>query len=272
VNEFRASRMRWRNHHPNLWEYGIEILDLDPLRTLFFRALLLQHRRRSQGGPVGNYYEFGVGDGSSLVAYARALRSLRKVVSIGEADFHLFGFDTFEGLPPTDDVRDQNPEWWVGRFSTSEEEVRRRVLRALPNPLQSGLRLVKGRFETTLTPGLQEQLARFPPAIVNVDCDFYSSAKTVLDWISPMLTTGCIVYFDDFWEMWGNPGFGEPAALRDFGQTGPGELIPFTRVPTPGWGRAFVFVGHTMPSSSANRGEHASVERVTDAGVKASSP
>jgi hypothetical protein len=34
--------------------------------------------------------------------------------------------------------------------------------------------------------------------IVNIDCDLYSSADTVLRWLEPHLRPGTLVYFDEF--------------------------------------------------------------------------
>ena len=201
---------------------------------------MLQHVRRGLGGPVGPYYEFGVGYGGSLVSYARAVRALCKVDRIDPRRYPIFAFDTFEGLPATGDPRDQHPEWWPGRFGDSEAHVRRRVLAALPRSFHDGLHLVRGRFEETLTPAAREMVRAYPPAIINIDCDYYSSSKTVLDWITPLLRTGAILYFDDLWEFWGHPDYGEVAAIREFERSGRGTLVPLAEIEFGG--RAFVFV------------------------------
>lgn len=228
----------WRSI--SLLENTIRALNLEPLRSLFYRALVFQHLRRSLGGPVGPYYEFGVGPGRSLVAYSHALRALSKVGRIDEAQYPIFAFDTFTGLPASRDARDVKPGWWSGRFAGSEELVRRRVLRSLPRRFQAGLQFIAGAYETTLTPAAAQMLRQFPPAIVNIDCDYYTSSKTVLDWISPALRTGAILYFDDVWEFWGHPEYGEVAAIREFESSGRGTLVPLAQIDFGG--RCYVFV------------------------------
>jgi len=244
-----------RYHLVDAIETGVRVLELDRRRSMFYRALMQQHRRPLLGSPSGAYYEFGVGMGRSLLSYCHALSSFQRMCRIDATKYQIFGFDTFEGLPESYDPRDHNPHWWPGKFLVSEESLRRRALRALPRRFHQGLHLVKGRFEETLTPGLREQLLGFPPAIVNIDCDYYTSCKVALDWLSPMLRTGTILYFDDVWEFWGHPDFGEPAAIRAFERSGRGQLIPFTGIPTPPWGRAYVFIDRSAAPGAGNSSE-----------------
>ena len=214
---------------------------------MFYQALRLQRDREGLGGPVGVYYEFGVGIGNSMTSFAKAVRSIDRAAPIDPARFRIFGFDTFRGLPPTDDVRDRHPDWPAGRFATSPEAIRRRVLRALPRKLHTALELIEGPFEETLTPALRDRLGATPPAFVTVDCDYYTSAKHVLGWLAPLLRTGCLVYFDDIWEFWGHPEYGELAAIRDFGNASGGRLLPFPRIPAPRWGALYVYVDPGRP-------------------------
>ena len=224
-------------------------LELDPLRTMFYRALLLQYWRHRLGGPVGPYYEFGVGEGGSLVAYSRALRAFGRVVRVDPAKFPILGFDTFEGLPVPSDRRDVHPNWPVGRFRAGEPEIRRKVEGVLGKKVEKQLTLIRGRFEESLTDELRERLRSLPPAIVTIDCDYYSSTNAVLGWIEPMLKTGTILYFDDVWEFWGDPTRGELGAIREFASISRGRLVQLTELPAPRWGRVYVFLeGH--PSAS----------------------
>ena len=234
-------------------ENSIRALNLDPMRSLFYRALVFQHFRRDLGGPVGPYYEFGVGPGGSLVSYAHALSALCKVGRIEESQYPIFAFDTFEGLPATNDRRDMKPGWSPGRFGDTEERVRRRVLGALSPRFRAGLHLLRGKFEETLTPRLRESMRPCAPAIINIDCDYYSSCRTVLEWVSPLLRTGAILYFDDVWEFWGHPDYGEVAAIREFERSGRGSLLPLAQVDFGG--RCYVFVNSGEPLTFAPGGE-----------------
>ena len=56
--------------------------------------------------------------------------------------------------------------------------------------------LIEGWFDKTLP----EFLAREPGPIgfLHVDCDIYSSTKTVLDLCAPRLAPGAVIVFDEF--------------------------------------------------------------------------
>ena len=57
--------------------------------------------------------------------------------------------------------------------------------------------LVDGWFEDTLTVERQQTIENL--IFVNVDSDLYSSAVTVLEFLTPLLQKGTIIYFDDWY-------------------------------------------------------------------------
>jgi len=90
------------------------------------------------------------------------------------------GFDSFEGLPE---------QWHVqpkGAYSTCGE-----VPEVPPN-----VELHIGWFDATLPVfvGKNDQPVRF----INVDCDLYSSTKTVLDQLAPRIQPGTVLVFDEY--------------------------------------------------------------------------
>ncbi len=119
-------------------------------------------------GP-GLALEFGVATGTTLKIIADAVAGDRTVV----------GFDTFTGLP----------EAWRTGFEAGEF-AQREV------PEVPGAQLVVGLFEDEL-PGFltrnEEQIA-----FMHVDCDLYSSAKTVLDLTGERLAPDAVLVFDEF--------------------------------------------------------------------------
>ena len=134
-------------------------------REAVFREAIAHVRGRA---PL--YLEFGVFEGRMLRWWADNVRN-------PEARF--VGFDSFEGLP----------ENWrtmpAGHFKLS----------AIPQIDDARVTLVEGWFENTLRtfePPPHDQL------IVNVDCDLYSSATTVLRWLEPHIRPGTLIYFDEF--------------------------------------------------------------------------
>jgi hypothetical protein len=111
--------------------------------------------------------EFGVHRGTSLRRAARRLprRSF-------------YGFDSFTGLPA-----DGRPDWQLD-FS----------LAGLPS-VPRNCRLVPGWFADTIPLFLRD--SREPIGFVNIDCDIYSSARTVLFGLGERLQPGTIFHFDE---------------------------------------------------------------------------
>lgn len=152
----------------------------------------------------GEYFEFGVYEGRAMIAaYQNAVRSNRR--------FHFFAFDSFEGLPSSDEGGDKFPE---GKYACSQD----RFLENLHNVGvdTSLVTSIQGFFDKSLTAELQEQLTGHKAAIVWVDCDLYESTIPVLEFIVPFLQTGTIVCFDDWFSYGGDPTKGEIRATREW--------------------------------------------------------
>ncbi len=117
----------------------------------------------------GLYCEFGVSGGSSLNYVAERVSAV------------VHGFDWFRGLP--EDWRDgiRAGEWSTGGVLP---EVR-------PN-----VELHVGLFHETLPEFLRVHPE--PIAFAHVDCDLYSSTKTVLEHISPRIVPGTVLVFDEY--------------------------------------------------------------------------
>lgn len=145
-------------------EVGSRVPNLPDRFAVFDEAL-----RRVRGSqPL--YLEFGVYRGRTIRYWASHL-------SLPDARF--VGFDSFEGLP-----EDWQPNAQAGSFSVGK----------VPEVDDPRVSFVVGWFDKTLPtyePPPHDQL------IVNVDCDLYSSSRCVLEWLSPRLRPGTLVYFDD---------------------------------------------------------------------------
>lgn len=125
--------------------------------------------------PNGLAIECGVYFGKSIKLLATELRQ------------PIYGFDSFEGLP--EDWKENEPK---GSYSTKGK---------LP-PVPENVTLIKGWFEDTLPAFMAQQTT--PISILHVDCDLYSSTKTVLESCRPALQAGSIIVFDD---LLGYPGW-----------------------------------------------------------------
>lgn len=122
--------------------------------------------------------EFGVRNGIS----AQSLIYLFSQVWGETPPDALYGFDSFAGLP----------EDWV----LSPDFTEHAGWGACPPPNLPGLKLVQGLFADSLP----EFLLRHEQAIafVHIDCDLYSSTKTVLEALHGRLNPGCVIVFDEY--------------------------------------------------------------------------
>lgn len=213
------------------------------LATWFLRALRLQDHqfRTGFGAPNGNYYEFGVGRGRTMMRFVKALKLYCRLAGIDLYSYSISGFDSFEGLPAKESVRDDHAGWYQKQFHYTVEDITKRVGSQI-DMSRGTVRFVKGFFRDSLTPELAAELSARPPSIVTIDVDYYSSTKTVLEWLSPILPSGCLFYFDDLWAFYGHPEMGEIGAINEFNRGGHGYLIPYGELGTTVGGRTFVFV------------------------------
>lgn len=131
---------------------------------------------RVVAAPIKNrrvlYLEFGVYEGDRTRLWSRLLEN---------RDSNLHGFDSFEGLP-----ENWNIFYKKGHFDTAGR---------IPEIADPRVKFFKGWFDETLrdyTPPEHEEL------FINLDADLYSSTRTVLRHLSPHITPGTYLYFDEF--------------------------------------------------------------------------
>lgn len=176
---------------------------------------------RNYRGPF-SILEFGVGDGYAFTKKAYATRYLGV-----EDDVICHGFDSFEGLPATDDPRDaasvSGADWKTGQYRGRYGELRSYVDEKYRN-----CKLHRGLFDDTLTPEFLDTLHTYKPILVWIDCDYYTSARIVLERLLPHLPSGCVVYFDEYEFNFGSRFTGEARIVHEInsGELGSGiELV-----------------------------------------------
>jgi Methyltransferase domain len=118
------------------------------------------------------YLEFGVYRGDVTRYWAARLDSPRA---------RFIGFDSFEGLP-----EDWTTAAAKGQFSTAG---------AVPDVADDRVTFVKGWFDESLS---CFRLPDHDRLFINVDCDLYSSAVTVLRWAIPHIRPRDLIYLDEF--------------------------------------------------------------------------
>lgn len=120
-------------------------------------------------------------------------RSLRIIADRTAGPVH--GFDSFQGLPEA-----WNDREGAGAYSTAGR---------LP-AVADNVTLHTGWFEDSLPPFFAQNPG--PIRLLHIDCDLYSSTRTVLMEAAPRLVAGSVIVFDD---LLGYPGY-EQHELRAF--------------------------------------------------------
>jgi hypothetical protein len=176
----------------------------------------------------GDYAEFGSCGGTTFFfAYREAKRHGHPA--------HLWAFDSFQGLPRPRET-DRHPRWIEGKMATSVDEFHAICKkRGIPRQRYD---LVPGFYEETLG----SMAPTDPPtdiALAYIDCDFYSSTKSVLEFLEPRLKHGMIVAFDDYFCWSADDVAGERKALRELmSRNGHWTWTPYVQY---GWhGMSFV--------------------------------
>ena len=116
----------------------------------------------------GLVLEFGVYNG----------KSIRNIAGLVKGEVH--GFDSFEGIPEN---WNDEPS---GSYSANGE------LPEVPN----NVILHQGWFEDTLPEFLKANSG--PIRFMNIDCDLYSSTKTIFGLLGPQIVSGTVIVFDEF--------------------------------------------------------------------------
>jgi len=145
----------------------------------------------------GHYLEFGVFTGGTTRFMAGR---------IGGNVLH--GFDSFEGLPE---------DWGGFQLGKAAFDVGGK----LPK-VPSNVRLHPGWFDQSLPPWCARNPGRV--AFMHIDCDLYSSTKTIFDLLGDRLQPGTIILFDEYFNYpnWRNhefKAFGELVTARNIGYT-----------------------------------------------------
>lgn len=180
-------------------------------------------------GIDGDYAEFGSWGGMTFaLAYEESRRH-------GHAAT-LWAFDSFQGFPSPQESKDTHPEWSEGKMATSLEQFHATcTANGIP---REAYQVVPGFYDRTLD--------TMPPtaepaniALAYVDCDLYTSTKSVLRFLEPRLKHGMIVAFDDYFCWSASQRSGERQAMLELSSERPRwEWIPYVQF---GWhGLSFV--------------------------------
>lgn len=215
------------------------------LTRLLYRNCLLNRREQEKLGRMqffynafkalsfnridGDYAEFGCYGGST---FGHAYR---------ESRYHghparLWAIDSFQGLPPARDDKDHHPEWIKGSMAISIDGFHEKC--AANNIPRADYTVIPGYYEQTLKdPELVSGLENI--ALAYIDCDLYSSTRTVLEFLMPRLKHGMIIAFDDYFCWSATQLSGERRAMLEFfHNNAEWELLPY--MPFSWGGNSFI--------------------------------
>jgi Macrocin-O-methyltransferase (TylF) len=124
----------------------------------------------------GLVMEFGVWQGGTVNFIAQQVSK----------DKEIHGFDSFEGLP----------EFWVeithvGRYDKGAFDMKGQLPAVAKN-----VNLHPGWFNESLPKFLEKHDEHV--SFIHIDCDLYSSTKTVFDLLSERIKSGTIIVFDEY--------------------------------------------------------------------------
>jgi hypothetical protein len=134
----------------------------------------------------GMYLEFGVYQAETVNYVAKKINHV------------IYGFDSFQGLP----------ESWRNGYEKGAF-----AMDGLPK-VRDNVVLVKGWFNESL-PVFLNNVSVENVAYLHIDCDLYSSTKTVLDLLGNRIKVGTVIVFDEYFNYpgWQNDEF---KAFKEF--------------------------------------------------------
>ncbi|NPD75519.1 TylF/MycF/NovP-related O-methyltransferase, partial [Oceanispirochaeta sp. M1] len=157
-------------------------------RTMFLRKAL------EQVSISGEYIEFGVYSGTTINQIADL--NPKKII---------YGFDSFKGLPE---------DWSSGHVSVGNQDFFEKGSFEIEIPkVKSNVELIIGWFSDSLPKWKIKNINEI--AFIFIDCDLYSSTKTVLFQLEARIVKGTIIVFDEYFGYfeWEN---GEFKAFQEF--------------------------------------------------------
>ncbi|MGQ0503685.1 MAG: TylF/MycF/NovP-related O-methyltransferase [Myxococcaceae bacterium] len=159
-------------------------------------------------GVTGDYLEFGVYEGTSLVGAINSYQVLRE-----QGSCRFYGYDSFEGLR-LDSAQDAaHPVFKEREFATSYERVLKRLT---PFQKRNQVTLVRGYFSDTLSRETLRELGVEKARVILIDCDLKSSARDVLQNTAHLWQPGTMLVVDDFFNYRGAPKEGVAGAFAEF--------------------------------------------------------
>lgn len=186
---------------------------------------IMAHLRNCQ--MQGDYYEFGVFQGRSLV-YAWYFAK-----NYGLNDMHFYGFDSFAGLPDSKiDKTSDFTRFDEGNYSCGMDSVINNLKARDVN--LNDITLIPGYYKDSLNKLTKQKLRDSKAAVILIDSDIYESAMQALEFCTDYIQDGTIIMFDEFYAYKGHPQKGERKALTEWCASKRIEVTQFYSYPRQG--------------------------------------
>jgi hypothetical protein len=213
----RSGVRGWKRHAADLLDrivlqlpFATEVANQGASKNL---AILAAFHLLSRIELEGDYLEFGVFRGETFRNAIRAARQGFRATREGRFLGRFVAFDSFQGLPPVPSMNERINVYAAGEFAASRESFDSTVASVRRH---AAIEVVPGWFADTLNADTARRLRLEKAAFVNVDCDLYESTDTVLDFVTPLLQTGTVLYFDDWFSQRGSMHHGEARAAAEW--------------------------------------------------------
>jgi O-methyltransferase len=210
----------------------------------------------------GDYLEFGVWKGGSMIAAYHLSKHFSSLSSM-----RFYGFDSFQGIPAVTLNQAEAQHFPPGVFFADLGEVRSNLIGADVD--MERVNLIPGWYSDSLNGGTRRRLPLKLAAIVNVDCDMYESAVSVLAFIEPYLADGSVIIFDDWYCFANREGWGEQKAFNEWLRKN--RHLKATPYKEFGWdGKAFIInrrpASEKQKSRPESQSEESSIDNTPNAG------
>lgn len=165
----------------------------------------------------GDYVEFGVFDGTSLLSayHANKVSSKKDNLTMNHdgPKRKFFGFDSFEDGFKIFDSSDKHPSWIDGNLISNYEKTIKRLKKELK---EDDFKLIKGFVETTCKNIHPSKYNINKTSLVLFDMDLGTPTLIGLEFIKETLVEGSIVAFDEYYAYKGSVKLGEYYAFEKF--------------------------------------------------------
>ena len=180
---------------------------------------------------VGDYYEFGVYRGQTLISFYKTIQSIAKkrietgnIIGVQDntlqkrekilngMSYH--AFDSFEGLPDLTLNDELSEDFSKGQYTSSVEELMHMAEKyKIPKDI---IKIHPGWFNITCNESYAKKNNLPKASIIWLDCDLYSSAKDALNIFDTIVQDGTIIVIDDWFNFKGHPDRGVQRAFNDW--------------------------------------------------------